>query len=244
MVFFRNSTHDDEDSEVSDLDDELDFDNPLDNITLRLPGSNSAIKPTRASPISSSMPPPPKKIKRDSTDTQQPQQIPMPTLTPKEFKIVKIPNASSPKPPLVVPKVEGVKAAPNPVPMTVPGLKPGEFLIPTGSPKPGQKQQFLVVKRLPEGAAANSAGGVSSSVGGSGGIKISSANSIGRSSPIGTVNSTTQQIKVVPTHISPAHSPFVISSTPPPPPPLNMNPKTIPIPIPTLQSQSPSEQSK
>lgn len=222
-IFFSGSHHDD-DSENSDLDDELDFENPLDSITLRLPGSNSiGQSPNHQSIGGGLMPPPIKKLKRDSTETKT---IPMPTLTAKDIKLHKIPNLV-PNPA----KIDCVKSATPPaMPLTVPGLKPGEFLIPTGSAKPGQKQQFLVVKRLPEGVSA-AASGTSNAAG----LKIE------RATPSVPLRNPPAQIKIAPPSSSPSQSQFVISNTPPPP--QNVPPKAIPISLPSIQS-SPVDQSK
>lgn len=212
----------------------MDFENPLDNITLRLPGSDRPSSTTS----SLSMPPPAKRSKRNSTEAK-PIQIPLPPLkTQNDIKLHKIPNHPS----KLSQKSEGGITTPPPnVPLIMPGLKPGEFLIPTGSTKPGQKQQFLVVKRLPKDG--NTVTNPTSVLNG----KLNQSTGTAATTASG-IRNLTPQIKVAstpPPRPSPSHSPFMSSNTPPPPPPpLNVPGKNIQIPITSIRQQQQPSQSQ
>lgn len=172
------------------------------------------------------MPPPAKKIKRDSTENRI-NATGLPPLTSKEVKIHQIPQLM----PNRMPKLEGTpKTIPTPVPIgngafTMAGLKPGEFLVPAGPAKPGQKQQFLVVKRLP-GAESGSTN-----------------NTDAKTTPTSRSGTPLQQIRLGSPSISPSVSPFLVTSTTPPPSSpspapssqINVTQKTIQIPMPTLR---------
>lgn len=218
-------------SEASDLDDDLDFENPLDSITLRLPDSSSTNSNSYQNTSTSLMPPPNKRIKRDSTDAK-----PVPSLLQNDAnKTQKIPSFIQQL------KREPVKpAVPKTMPLTIPGLKPGEFLIPAGATKPGQKQQFFVVKRLPNetnGTVNSSTSNPAVQNGKE--IKLGNVQAPGSiQAPISTIgpNKYLPSLRKVanspPLQPSPVNSPFILSNTPSPP--LHVPTKPIQIPMPTI----------
>lgn len=129
MFLFISRKDDDDDSDASleELDEDLEFENPLDSIPLKLPnGTTLELERPKGD---QKLPDSNKKQKLDNTP--MPQLRTVPSIKPPQSAVASNTLTTQPR--------------------TIPGLKKDEFLIPTVNNATGQ-QQFLVVKRLEQGS--------------------------------------------------------------------------------------------